>query len=100
MKYALQASKPDWYRAKPNKRYYSATSGTHFLNEWYEFDNDREAIKYILTNFSSQQFIDNFVEVDGVLYETSSVEWDGDRPLVQGAEEADITDMVWAESAF
>ena len=100
MKYEKQASRPDWYQSDENKTYAAATSGSSPFNEWYEFDDRDDALQIIQTEFRSQSFVDNFVEWAGEYYYTTDVQWDGDIPLVEKGAEADIQDMVNAESKF
>ena len=105
MNYARQCRKPDWYDADDTKLYYDATFGSSFLNEWYEFDDREDALKYISTHFEHQTFIDEFTFAnDGELYSQDDVVyidegWGGADPH-PNAKPADIADAVWAESSF
>lgn len=100
MKYAQQAAQPKWFQSKSGKEYYSATSGSHFHNEWYEFDSRQEALDYISTHFMSQTFLDQFILYEGEYYHISDVNWRDDNPIVKNATPADINEMMWAESVF
>ena len=100
MKYAQQKIKPEWFKKNNSKNYYSCTSGTHFLNEWYEFNDRDDALKFISETFTSQSFIDRFINWNGEYYYTEDVKWKGDIPLIEKATEADIQDMINAESPF
>ena len=100
MKYAQQKIKPEWFNKDASKNYYSSTSGTHFLNEWFEFNDREDALKFISETFTSQTFIDRFTEWKGEYYYNEDTKWDGDIPIIQKGLEADIQDIINAESPF
>lgn len=109
MKYARQASKPEWFEAETDKIYEKATSGSHFLNEWYSFDSRADAIAYIGLAFGSQTFLDEFTpHTDGEIYaydqftpeSVATAYSQDDYVLIEQSEPACISDMVLAESSF
>ena len=61
-KYASQSHAPSWFDpAEP--LHVSATSGSSPFNEWYAFNSYEDAY-HVIAGFSSQSFIDDFVQVD------------------------------------
>jgi len=109
MKYARQERRPEWYDSDESKIYESATSGSHFLNEWYEFDDRADAIAYIGRAFGSQSFTDEFTpHSDGEIYaydqftpeSVANAFAQDEYVLIEQAEPASIAEMVWAESSF
>jgi hypothetical protein len=104
MNYAKQSSKPKWFDEDQSKLYHSATSGTSFLNEWYEFEDREDALKYMFSSFEHQTFIDEFTFCeDGELYYEEDTIFDEDNSIFNpkdGAKPVDIGNAVWAESSF
>lgn len=108
MNYAKQANAPEWFQADDSKIYHSVTSGSHPLNEWYEFDDRADALDLIGTAFDSQSFVDRFCWFDGEIYgydqftpeSIATAEDVEGYVLKDDAEVADIGEMVEAESRF
>lgn len=100
MQYAQSATAPEWFQSDDSKIYVAATSGSSPFNEWYEFDDRDDALDLIRTTFDSQSFIDGFVEWSGEYYYAEDVTWDGDIPRVEKGAEADLQDIINAESRF
>jgi hypothetical protein len=109
MKYAKQPNQPDWFQSDESKLYESATSGAHFLNGWYEFDDRADALDLIGKAFDSQSFLDRFTpHTDGEIYEfdqftTESMETAVDSDgyvLKDNAKPASLAAMIDAESPF
>jgi len=100
MKYLKQPHKPDWFNSTDFKIYASATFGTHLSNEWYEFDDRRDALEMI-NLFDSQRFVETFTYYNGDYYLSEEIIWDGDsiRNIVN-LKPADIGEMISAESNF
>ena len=44
MHYSQQSSAPKWFQSDESKIYESATMGSSPFNEWYEFDDRKDAI--------------------------------------------------------
>jgi hypothetical protein len=109
MKYARQASVPEWYGSDESKLYESATSGSSPSNEWYGFDDRADAIAYIGLAFGSQSFLDDFCpHTDGEIYaydqftpeSVANAFAQDEYILVEQSEPANLAEMIWAESSF
>lgn len=108
MQYSQSATAPDWFQSDDSKIYASATSGSSPFNEWYEFDNRADALDHIAKAFDSQSFVDGFCWFGGEIYDydqftPESMETADDIDgyiLKDGAEVADLGEMVEAESRF
>tara|TARA_R100001591_G_scaffold111551_1_gene123233 strand:+ start:1017 stop:1349 length:333 start_codon:yes stop_codon:yes gene_type:complete len=106
--YEQSASPPEWFRTDESRLYFSATSGSSPFNEWYEFKDRADALKYIAEMFHSATFVDHFVWFQGEFYEydqfkPESIETADDIEgyvLKDGAKVADLGDMIEAESPF
>lgn len=73
MQYAQQAQKPSWYQSNNSNRYYSATSGSSIFNEWYEFEDEYEALMFIQETFESQSFLDHMEFFEHEFYHRSDL---------------------------
>lgn len=61
-KYHRGPTAPAWFdKADPN--HYDITSGYHYLNEWYAFEDDAHAHD-VACEFTSQLFIDEFIWIE------------------------------------
>lgn len=108
MKYKQSTTPPYWFQSDESKLYFSATSGSSPFNEWYEFKDREDALKLISAAFDSQSFVDRFMWFQGEVYEyddftPESMETalcEDDYVLQDGAEVADIGEMIEAESRF
>ena len=108
MKYQKSSTAPKWFESDDSKLYASATSGSSPFNEWYEFDDRADALELIGKAFNSQSFVDRFCWFEGDIYTydqftPESIETADDIDgyvLKDGAEVADLGEMVDAESRF
>jgi len=103
MKYAQQANKPAWYQSNDSKLYFAATSGSSPFNEWYEFDDEKDAIKFISIHHMSLSYLDNMIIHDGALYHLDDTIIDDDCEIVGIKHNAVINDFQAAldyESRF
>ena len=108
MKYDQQSTKPNWYENDDSKIYVCATNGTSPFNEWYEFDDRREALELIATTFKAPSFMDQFLWVGKEIYLREDVcpksietaENSDDYVILPGADPADLGDIIAAESRF
>jgi len=102
MKYAQQANKPDWYQSDDSKLYFASTSGSSPFNEWYELDDEKDAIRFIL-EFESASYTDNMIIHNGVLYHLDDTLIDDDCEIVGIKFDAEVNDFQAAidyESRF
>ena len=82
--------------------------GSSTSNEWYEFDDRPDALDLIGKVFKSQSFVDRFTEYNGEFYERDQfteesmeiAEDSDDLVLKEGAQVADLQEMIEAESPF
>lgn len=108
MQYSKQSTAPEWFQSDDSKIYHSATSGSSPFNEWYEFDDRKDALELVSSAFNSQSFEDRFTWHDGEIYEYDQfteesmkiAESGDDYILKEGAEVADLGEMIEAESRF
>ena len=75
--------------------------GSSPFNEWYEFDDRKEAIDF-LAGGRCQSFVDYFEVVGGEVYNAGDVEWGefGDPTVDDGAKPASLSSIVSAQSRF
>jgi len=101
MHYSQQSSAPKWFQSDESKIYESATMGSSPFNEWYEFDDRKDAI-IALAAGNNQSFVDDFEVVGDEIYNTEDVEWGefGDPTVDDGAEPASLSSIVSAQSRF
>lgn len=108
MQYAQQRNAPEWYKNDEGKLYYSCQMGSSTFNEWYEFDDRKDAIETI-KDFHHQSFLDRFTyfewdffewdffDMDDLIFDDCLSEFVG---VKDGCEPADIQSMLDAESPF
>lgn len=88
MEYTQQANAPSWYGFdKSNFEYYSVCMGSSPFNEWYSFENRKEAVEFF-TMSENQRFIDNFYIKGDEIY------WERDDKI------AEIESIIWEQSNF
>jgi hypothetical protein len=103
MEYTQQASKPDWYQSDDSKLYFASTSGSSPFNEWYEFNDEKDAIDFINEQFESASYTDNMIMHNGVLYHLDDTLIDDDCEIIGIKPNAVINDFQAAvdfESRF
>lgn len=114
MNYAKQSNKPEWYDNDPEQLYYCATSGSNPENEWYEFNDRKEALNFIQTTFHSQSYINhcdfaqgeiyNRLELYEALVEQFGEDHDYDEVIydadLSGVEPMDLAEVIQYESVF
>ena len=102
MNYKQQSSQPEWYNQNPDSIYLSATSGNSPFNEWYEFENREEAIRFINERFHSQAFHDKFVSYEGDYYDLEDCDHNDNEDFCprKDSHAVDLNDIIHAESKF
>jgi hypothetical protein len=102
MHYSQQSSAPEWFQSDKTKIYESATMGSSPFNEWYEFDDRKDAIDCLAAG-NNQSFVDDFEVVGDEIYRNDDLEWNEDADsltVTKGAKPASLSSIVSAQSRF
>jgi len=108
MNYKQQAHKPSWYESDDSKIYHKVTSGSSPFNEWYEFDNRKDALDHVALCFYSDSFWQRFSFHNGEIYDDYQFTFESINSAASGddwilkldAKPACIQEMIEAESRF